>query len=92
MSDYKLRNCSWGYSCKANWDELTTTGSESIRFCGDCQKEVYRVESKVSLAEAVLLNRCVCFPSSLISIEKPVTRLMGVVPGPLLDSDPDSPF
>lgn len=61
-----IRNCVWGYKCKASWEILFLTSNESIRFCSDCQKEVYRCETQSQLSEAIVLNHCVNFPESLI--------------------------
>jgi hypothetical protein len=36
-----IRNCRFAYKCSAKWEDLQETGDEFIRFCDDCEKEVY---------------------------------------------------
>ncbi len=37
-----LRNCSFAFKCKANWNDLTKLPDEKdVRFCSECQKNVY---------------------------------------------------
>ena len=38
--------------CTASWDEMT--GTDTVRFCGECQKNVYNI-SKMTAASAALL-------------------------------------
>jgi len=58
-SDLTIRNCTFAYKCATNWDELQTTKNDSIRFCNDCQREVYLCEDDHELVQYVKLNRCV---------------------------------
>ncbi|MCR9105765.1 MAG: hypothetical protein NXI15_10770 [Gammaproteobacteria bacterium] len=83
MTETTTRNCPWGYSCKKTWESLQSTREEGVRFCGDCQKEVFWVGSQEELAAKVMLNRCVCFSSSLlgpeVADEESVVLLVGSV-------------
>lgn len=75
MSDtLTIRNCTFAYKCKAQWDDLEETAEEYIRFCEVCQKEVHFCESDAELIANVKLNRC-------IAILKPYSsmRLLGDV-------------
>ena len=86
-----IRNCSWGYKCKATWTDLSLTSNESSRFCSDCEREVYRCETPAELLQAIALNRCVNFPWSLVDatnldeqdIDRTEKRLTGM---PLIDA------
>jgi hypothetical protein len=70
-----IRNCSWGYKCERIWDSLIATDSNNIRFCDACEKEVYLCKTKRELADSVLLNRCVAFPSRLLPPQRGESRL-----------------
>ena len=55
-----LRNCSFAFECKANWNDLTKLPDEKdVRFCSECQKNVYYCKSDSALARHVKLNHCV---------------------------------
>jgi hypothetical protein len=45
---------------------LSRTADDSIKFCGECEKEVYYCNSPEDLQDAIALNRCVNLHSSLI--------------------------
>lgn len=59
MSNEKsvIRNCSLGYACTCQWDDLKILKYDDVRFCNTCQKEVYDCQSIEDLAESILLNR-----------------------------------
>ncbi len=60
MSDkLTIRNCKFAFKCSAKWDELQETEDDSIKFCDDCQKEVFFCENDDDLVAQVRLNRCV---------------------------------
>ena len=54
-----IRNCIFAFKCKAEWDELDNTEDDRIKFCNDCQKEVYLCSDDDQLVKAIKLNRCV---------------------------------
>jgi hypothetical protein len=55
----EIRNCRFAFKCNAKWDELVHTRNDEIRFCGECQREVYYCYSDDDLAESIRLNRCI---------------------------------
>lgn len=60
MSDKLIiRNCKFSYQCKAKWNALIETDDDEIRFCNDCQKEVFFCDSNDTLITFIKLNRCV---------------------------------
>ena len=69
-----IRNCKFSYRCSAKWDDLQATDDDDVRFCNDCQKEVFFCDSDDILVAFVKLNRC-------IAIVKPKSneRLLGDV-------------
>jgi hypothetical protein len=54
-----IRNCTFGFKCAVEWDGLSETSDSSVRFCLDCQREVYFCKTTEQLADAIRLNRCV---------------------------------
>ena len=55
----KIRNCVFGFRCAQNWGAMDETSRADVRFCRECAKDVYFVESTIELATAISLNRCV---------------------------------
>lgn len=64
-----IRNCVFGFKCTNKWESLNSTTIEDIKFCEDCQKEVYFIEDLVSLEKAIALNRCVAINTTSESDE-----------------------
>ena len=54
-----IRNCKFAYKCNAKWDDLQDTEDDEVKFCDDCQKEVFFCGSDDELIAQVHLNRCV---------------------------------
>ena len=82
MSDSMIRNCPWGYSCKQKWEDLKPTKQKGVRFCGDCQKEVFWIERRDDFIESIVLNRCISFSEDLLhgripDVSRPDRRLTG---------------
>ena len=61
----KIRNCVFGFRCAQNWDAMDETSRPNVRFCRECAKDVYFVESTIDLAEAIGLNRCVAIKPAI---------------------------
>ena len=60
MINITIRNCTFAFRCKANWDTMTPTDTEGrVRFCLGCQKEVFLCESDAELISNVVNNRCI---------------------------------
>ena len=58
-NDLTIRNCTFAFKCNARWEQLEPTESDDIRFCDDCQKEVFLCLDDEMLVKNVMLNRCV---------------------------------
>lgn len=54
-----IRNCPFAFRCDRKWSALKATRDPDVRFCGDCQREVFRCHTDEELVQAVALNRCV---------------------------------
>ena len=59
--DSDIRNCRFTFKCPKKWAELAPiVGSDrDIRFCGQCEQNVYRCETDREIAIAVKANRCI---------------------------------
>jgi hypothetical protein len=64
-----IRNCTFAFQCTAKWQQLDETEDEDIRFCNDCQREVYYCFDDDDLARCVKLNRCVAFKRNCEDID-----------------------
>lgn len=54
-----IRNCIFSFKCEMNWEKLNETDVDNIKFCSNCQKEVYFCRTDEELVEAVKRNKCV---------------------------------
>ena len=72
-----IRNCTFAFRCKADWDKMTPTDLDGrVRFCLDCQREVHLCESDQELIHNVVNNRCIALVRVLRGEKK---RLLGDV-------------
>lgn len=46
-------------SCPKPWDALEETATPGVRYCSDCRKNVFQVDTEQEVREAGLLDRCV---------------------------------
>ena len=60
----KIRNCVFGFRCAQKWDEMKETSRDGVRFCKECEKDVYLISSEDKLLEAITLNQCVAIEVS----------------------------
>jgi hypothetical protein len=68
ISNYTIRNCILGVRCNASWDGMnairqgdTFKNKGEIRFCNDCQKEVFECINADELVKNIRLNRGISF-------------------------------
>ena len=73
--------CTFEFKCNKQWDELETQVTSNIKFCKQCEKEVYLCKTQQELDHARSLGLC-------ISIERVEIRMFttGV---PYRVKDPD---
>lgn len=78
--EYKVK-----YKCPLEWNNLEETEDSEIRFCNECNKNVYHCETSIDIDKHIKLNNCIAyFP---IPDESPPLTLMGVIAPP-----DDSPY
>ncbi len=58
--DLDIKNC-FEYICPEEWDNLEKSDNESIRFCGSCEKQVFKATDKESFDKLVKGNKCVAY-------------------------------
>lgn len=67
-TNYGIRNCVFGFECKMDWEAMPSVAQSeqgsTIKFCSNCDKEVYQSVNDDELLENIKLNRC-------IAIERP---------------------
>ncbi|MFH0134173.1 VOC family protein [Variovorax sp. VaC1] len=51
--------CEEALSCTKPWDTLEETATPGVRYCGDCRKNVFWVDTPEQVRAAALLDRCV---------------------------------
>lgn len=74
MVDKILRNCKFKFQCEQQWEHMSTTDNEDIRFCSKCNETVHLCTNAFTLEMAVRENKCV----ALFAKEKDkIPRLLG---------------
>jgi len=54
-----IRNCTFGFKCNQKWEGLFKRKEKNIKYCHECEKEVYLIETNEDLAHAIKFNYCV---------------------------------
>ncbi len=54
-----IRNCRIAFKCNKQWEQLAKTQFGRVRYCGDCERDVFFCSSDTEILEAIRLNRCV---------------------------------
>ena len=70
-----IENCEYSvkYECPLKWKNLKKTDDPTIRFCNECNKNVYRCKTEQDLDEHIKLNHC-------IAVNEP--QVMGMIAEP----------
>ena len=64
-----IRNCNIKYRCPKSWHSLEKTSDDNIKFCHECEENVYYCSDKDSLLIAMQHNHCVAIPINETVIE-----------------------
>ena len=54
-----IRNCSFGFECHQSWENLLKRKEKNIKYCHECEREVYLIETNAQLIDAIKFNHCV---------------------------------
>ena len=79
-NNIEIKNC-FEFVCPENWNNFEKTDDENVRFCGSCEKQVFKATDKETLKE--LSNG----KSVLFSSEKDTPFIMGETVPPMYNSD-----
>ena len=65
MMNIKKIKCTFEFVCGKTWDELTRTASALVKFCGNCNHDVFLCSTQNEVNEASKLKRCIAFDNNL---------------------------
>ena len=54
---FEIKNC-FEFVCPLKWDNLEKTDNNDIRFCGSCEKQVFKATNKNDLSRLAKENKC----------------------------------
>ena len=57
---FEIKNC-FEFVCPLKWDNLEKTDENNIRYCGSCEKQVYKAKNMFSFYELSEQNKCVAY-------------------------------
>jgi hypothetical protein len=78
------KRCSFSYICELNWDDLEIKNESAtiddvtfheIRYCGNCRKNVYKVDTVVQYNKIIERNLCIAV-DQLESVEEEIRQTM----------------
>src|SRR5438128_1836974 len=55
----EIVNCDFAFRCSKNWEAMQETNLASVRFCGECQKNVYFAQTNADLQSLSAEGKCV---------------------------------
>ncbi len=80
--NFNIENCEYKvkYKCPLEWKNLKETNDSKIRFCNECNKNVYRCETSEDIDKHIELNNCIAIENDRGLIGEEST--MGVIEPP----------
>ena len=84
-----IRNCSFGFKCNQKWDSLLKRKEKNIKYCHECEKEVFLIETNTELMDAIKFNHCVAIKVRYDEI--PQTKRPDITVGMLSSPNYDEP-
>ena len=57
----KIVNCKFTYKCPLEWQNLTESDNENVRFCSTCEKNVYFAHSQSEVYYFAERGDCIAF-------------------------------
>ena len=57
---FEIKNC-FEFVCPLKWDNLEKTDNNDIRFCGSCEKQVFKASDLDSFSRLANENKCVAY-------------------------------
>jgi len=84
-----IRNCTLGFKCSQKWEDLLKRKEKNIKYCHECEKEVYLIETNPELMQAIKFNHCVAI--KVRYDEMPQTKKSYIDVGMLTSPNYDEP-
>ena len=84
-----IRNCSFGFKCNQKRGDLIKRKEKNIKYCLECEKEVYLIETNTELMHAIKFNHCVAI--KVRHDEIPQTKRPKITVGMLSSPNYDEP-
>lgn len=84
-----IRNCKFGFECHQSWDKLLKRKEKNIKFCNECEKEVYLIETNAELMDAIKFNYCVAI--KVRHDELPQSKKLNITVGMITPPNYDEP-
>ena len=78
----EIKNC-FEFVCPENWNNFEKTDDENVRFCGSCEKQVFKATDEETLEELSKGKKCVAYFSG----EKDAPLIMGETVTPIYNND-----
>lgn len=75
-TDYFLANCKFAFKCTKTWESLEKTSEPGVRYCSDCQEEVFYCITKSEIVDALRDRKCISVVINDYSVE---SLLMGQI-------------
>jgi hypothetical protein len=71
-----IKDYVFSFECSVGWENLDKTDDEKCRFCHQCNKTVYFVETQTELNKTAKKGNCVAFPNPNLPPD-PSTPVLG---------------
>ena len=84
-----IRNCTLGFKCIQKWESLIKRKEKNIKYCLECEREVYLIETNTELMHAIKFNHCVAIKVRYDEIPQPKKPHIDV--GMLISPNYDEP-
>jgi hypothetical protein len=84
-----IRNCTLGFKCNQKWEGLLKRKEKNIKYCHECEKEVYLIDTNSELMDAIKFNHCVAI--KVRHDEIPQTKKLHIDVGMLVAPNYDEP-
>ena len=84
-----IRNCSFGFKCNQKWEDLIKRKEKNIKYCLECEREVYLIQANTELIHAIKFNHCVAI--KVRYDEMPKTKKPNITVGMLSPTNYDEP-
>ena len=57
---FEIKNC-FEFVCPLKWNNLEKTDDKNVRFCGSCEKQVFKASDLDSFSKLANENKCVAY-------------------------------